>query len=661
MPASSGPADTGPFGTGPADTAPADTGPADTGPTGDGRATGQPDGLTTTVQILPIASGAQVRANARQVLVGRWRELAAVIGLYASATVAGLLPPRMLGDIVTAIQRGGTASQIDLFAAAIAGALVAQSVLIRFGALAGARFGESLLARFREDFIDRVLDLPISVVERAGSGDLLTRSSRDVAALSLTARYGVPAMLTAALAVVLTIGAIAADNPVLVLPCLIVVPPVWVAARWYLRRAPAGYLRESAAWASMTDSLAETVDGARTVEALGLAAVRRRRADSDIAASYAAERYTLRLRTFFLPAAEASYILPLAGVLAFGGFAYLRGWCTLGQVTAAALYARALVAPMDELISWLDHLQIGAASLARLLGLAEVPADRQAGSGQPDGDQLSAVRVSHAYVPGHDVLSKISLDVRPGERIAIVGPSGAGKSTLGRLLAGIQGPDSGRVTVGGVPLIELPLAELRGRIALLTQEHHIFLGSLRENLTLGLPEASDDAVHAALAAVDALGWALALPRGLATAVGSGGARLSAPQAQQVALARLILSDPHTLILDEATSLLDPRSARRLEQSLSAVLERRTVVAIAHRLHTAHDADRVIVIEAGQISETGTHRELIEAGGPYAALWESWHGQRPRGSTSVRSVPPAADHDPVHETVDNAGTAAVHGG
>jgi ABC-type multidrug transport system fused ATPase/permease subunit len=613
------------------------------------------DTAPVPAQILPVASSSHVRAHARALLASKRRDLAVVVTLYAAATIAGLIPPTMLGDIVTAVQHGTTARRIDVLAGVIAGALVAQSVLIRFGALAGARLGEGLLARLREEFIDRVLGLPLSVVERAGSGDLLSRSSRDVATLSLTARYAVPAILTAGLALVLTAGAITLDNPLLLLPCLIVVPPVWLAGRWYLHRAPAGYLRESAAWAAMTDSLAESVDGARTVEALRLHGVRRSRADADIAVSYAAERYTLRLRTFFLPAAEASYVLPLVGVLAFGGFAYLRGWCTLGQVTAGALYARALVAPMDELIRWLDELQIGAVSLARLLGLAEVPADRDAGTRLPDGDQLTVTEVTHGYVPGHDVLRQISLGVRPGERIAIVGPSGAGKSTLGRLLAGICGPDRGQVTVGGVPLIELPLDELRGQIALVTQEHHIFGGSLRDNLTLGLPGASDEAVLTALAAVDAVGWALALPDGLGTEVGSGGARLSAPQAQQIALARLILADPHTLILDEATALLDQRTARRLEQSLSAVLAGRTVVAIAHRLHTAHDADRVIVMEDGRISQAGTHRELIEAGGPYAALWDSWHGSRPPRQASDGS------YQPVHESVDNAGTGARHGG
>jgi ABC-type multidrug transport system fused ATPase/permease subunit len=576
-------------------------------------------------QILPVATGRQTRTHAGRLLADHRRELAGVLALYAGATAASLVPPAMLGDMVTGVQHGTTAGRIALLAAIIAAAIGLQSVLIRFGALAGARLGEGLLARLREEFVGRVLALPISVTERAGSGDLLTRSARDVATLSTSARYAVPATLTAAMSVVLTLGAIGLDNPLLALPCLAVVPPVWIATRWYLRRAPAGYLRENAAWAEMTEGLAETVDGARTVEALRLAGARRRRADADAARSYAAERYTLWLRCCFFPVAEASYVLPLGGTLLFGGYAYLHGWCTLGQVTAAALYARALVAPLDELISWLDQLQVGLASLARLIGVADVPPDRVPGPDLPRGDELAAAGVTHAYLPGRDVLRNVSLRVRPGERIAIVGPSGAGKSTLGRMLAGIHGSDSGAVTMGGVALTSLPLEQLRSQVALVTQEHHIFRGTLRDNLTLGRPQAGQDEARAALAAVEALGWADDLPDGLDTLVGSGGRQLSAPQAQQVALARLILADPHTLILDEATSLLDPRSARRLERSVAAVLDGRTVVAIAHRLHTAHDADRVVVLADGQITETGSHSDLIAAGGPYAALWESWHG------------------------------------
>lgn len=607
------------------------------------------EAAATGQQILPVAGTRQVRDYVRGVLASDRRELAVVTGLYAGATTAGLVAPRMLGDIVTGVQRGTSAGRIDLLTVIIAVSLVVQSGLIRYGALAGARFGESLLARLREDFVQRVLALPLSVAERAGSGDLLSRSSRDVASLSQAARYGLPATLTAALAVILTLGAVGLDSPWLLLPCVLVVIPVWLAARWYLRRATAAYLRESATWAQLTESLAETTEGARTVDALRLGPARSRRANADLADSYAAERYTLRLRTVFMPAAEASYVLPVAGTLAFGGYFYLHGLCTVGQVTAGALYATALVRPMDELMQWLNQLQTARAALARLLGIANVPADREPAEDRPRGQELVADSVTHSYrAGGRDVLKSASLRVRPGERIAIVGPSGAGKSTLGRLLAGITAPSAGKVTVGGTELTRLPLDELRIRVALVSQEHHIFRGTLRDNVTLGRPDATDDEVQAALAAVEATSWAASLPGGLDCAVGSGGTALGSARAQQVALARLILADPHTLILDEATSLLDPRSARRLERSIAAVLDGRTVVSIAHRLHVGHDADRVIVLDDGEIREAGPHRELINADGAYAALWRSWHGAARRAQNS----------SPAGET-DHAETAGRH--
>ena len=204
-----------------------------------------------------------------------------------------------------------------------------------------------------------------------------------------------------------------------------------------------------------------------------------------------------------------------------------------------------------------------------------------------------------------------------------MGPSGAGKSTLGRLLAGIHGPRTGRVDMGGVALSRLPVETVRKHVALVTQEHHVFVGSLRDNLRLARPEADDEALFVALRAVDAEEWARALPEGLDAKVGAGAHKLTPAQAQQVALARLVLADPHTLVLDEATSLLDPRAARHLERSLAAVLHGRTVVAIAHRLHTAHDADVVAVVEDGRVSEYGSHHDLVAAGGAYAELWRSW--------------------------------------
>jgi ABC-type multidrug transport system fused ATPase/permease subunit len=246
----------------------------------------------------------------------------------------------------------------------------------------------------------------------------------------------------------------------------------------------------------------------------------------------------------------------------------------------------------------------------------------------PAGERVVAREVRFAYREGRDVLHGIDLELAPGDRLAVVGPSGAGKSTIALLLAGVHPPRTGRVEVGGVEPHRLPPVRLREEIALVTQEHHVFAGTLRDNLSLVAPDAGDAVLTAALDAVDAGDWVRALPDGLGTNLGAGGAVLTAAQGQQLSLARLVLTDPHTLVLDEATSLLDPRASRHLERSLARLLQGRTVVSVAHRLHTAHDADRVVVVDGGRIVEHGTHAALLAAGGAYADLWRSWQGGEP---------------------------------
>jgi ABC-type multidrug transport system fused ATPase/permease subunit len=353
----------------------------------------------------------------------------------------------------------------------------------------------------------------------------------------------------------------------------------------------------------------------------------------DIAASYRAERETLRLRNIFFPFADTSYALPAAAMILIGGLFYLHGLVSLAAVTAAVLYAAQLLGPADQLVFWANELQSSGASLARLLGVERLRAPQAAGAASapapaPARSDFVVHDVRYAYPGGHDVLRGIDLTIRQGEWLAVVGPSGAGKSTLAKLLAGIYEPRTGSITISGTKIGALTPAVLRRKVSLVTQEHHVFLGSLRDNLAIAKPDATEAEMIAALTAVDAWDWARDL--GLDSAVGSGGQALNPAQVQQLALARLILVDPDTLILDEATSLLSPGAARHLERSLAAVVRGRTVLTIVHRLHTARDADRIVVLEDGRITELGSHAELVSRNGSYATLWQAWQG-------------PAADH------------------
>ena len=574
---------------------------------------------------LPVAGRAEVRRANWELLTTDRRGTVLVLLTTGLAAAAGLAAPWLIGRIVNQVEGGHPdTSTVDLLALAIVGFAVAHVLLTRFAHYLAHRFAERALARLREEFVDRTLALPTSVVERAGTGDLMARTTADIATVGSALTTAAPEVFVGLLQTAFIIAATVVINPLLGLSSLAGISGLWFTARWYLNRARDGYLAEGAANSEMSETLAATADGARTVEAFGLQRRRIAAGDERVADAHRTRVYTLFLRSVLFPQMDFSYVLSVGMVLTIGGVLYVNDLATLGAVISAGLYTMQLTDPLNRVLMWLESLQRSTASLARIKGVAHAGTEPPPG-GHPRDDRLQVTGVRYAYHAGHrDVLHGVDLDVRPGERLAIVGPSGAGKSTLGRLLAGVDAPRAGAVTVGGVPVADLAPDELRRRIVLVTQEHHVFIGTVRDNLAIAAPGATDRQLLEALATVDA-DWVHTLPGGLDTDLGAGATALDAAQAQQLALARVVLADPHTVILDEATALLDPATARHAERAMGAVLAGRTVIAIAHRLHTAHYADRVAVMADGRITELGSHDELVEAGGAYAGLWRSWHG------------------------------------
>ena len=573
---------------------------------------------------LPIADNRVVREHARLLLRQHRHELITMLSFYSGAALTALVPAWIIGKITNlATSHQLTSSRISTYVGVLFVSSLAYAGLSFLARRRSYVLGERVFAQLREEFLASVLALPLVEVERTSTGDLLSRTTNDIEALSRTVRFAVPEWLVALIQATLTLVVMLVVSPLAALASLVSIPLIVTSTRRYLHYAAPGYKRERMSYATMSGTIAETAEGARTVDAHRLGARQRARVDDNIRESFYAEMYTLLMRLVWFPTVESAFAISVAATLGWSGWLALHHSITIGAATTVTLYVVQINDPIDRLISWLDELQIGQTSLARLVGVSVVRDDRPPTGVEPTDETISVNDVYYAYRPGHDVLEGVNLTVRPGERLAIVGPSGAGKSTLGRLLAGIDSPRAGTVCVGDVALSAMPLDMLRRHVALLTQEHHIFIGSVRENLALAKPSASDDEIGRALGAVDALDWVEQLPDGLGTELGTTGYPVTPAQAQQLALARLVLADPHTLVLDEATALLDPRAARHLERSLGAVLAGRTVIAIAHRLHTAHDADRVCVMVDGRIAELGTHDELVALGGEYAALWSSW--------------------------------------
>ncbi|MEV8592402.1 ABC transporter ATP-binding protein [Streptomyces sp. NPDC052012] len=601
-----------------------------------------PAGARSESPLLPVASPARTRAAVAALVRPRRALALSAFAVMVGSTAVGLLMQPLLGRIVDLAADRASVDAITTTAALLAAVAVAQGVTAGFGLSLISRLGESTLAVLRERFVERALGLPLERVERAGAGDLTARVTADVSLIAEAVRNALPELARSLLTIVLTLGAMALLDWRFLLAALLAVPVQAATARWYVARAVPLYAEQRVAAGAQQQQLLDTMAGSSTIRAFRMEREHTERVTERSRSLVALTLRGVRLVLGFYSRLHIAEYIGLAAVLGTGYWLVRQGTASVGTATAAALYFHSLFTPVNAALVLLDDAQAALAGLARLVGVtdlapAAVPAAGPRGTGRsgPAGRVDVTVRgVTHAYRPGHPVLHDIDLTIRHGERVALVGASGAGKTTLARLVAGIQPPTTGTVLVAGVPPTELDPAAARRTLALITQETHVFAGPLADDLRLARPEAGDDELRAALDRVDALDWVEALPDGLGTVVGDGGHRLSGAQTQALALARLILADPPLVILDEATAEAGSAGARALEKAVARAVDGRTALIVAHRLSQAAAGDRIVVMDAGRIVETGTHDELRAAGGRYAALWEAWSDIRDTGSRTA---------------------------
>jgi ATP-binding cassette subfamily C protein len=581
-----------------------------------------------SANLLPTATPVRTRAVVWEMLRPHRRLTIVAVVVLVVATAVGLATAPLLGRIVDIVVSRSPAGDITLPVILLALAAIGQAALTGLGTNFVARVGERVLARLRERFIDRALRLPLEQVEKAGSGDLTSRVTDDVSVIAEAVRDALPALARASLTIALTLGGIAVLDWRFLLAALLAVPIQAHTVRWYAGTAAPLYARQRVVAGVMSHQLLDTIGAGSTVRAfrLGDDHIERVRGKSQAAINIALR--AARLWTRFYGRLNLAEFVGLGAVLAAGFLLVRSGDVSVGTATAAALYFHGLFNPINVALALVDDAQAAMASLARLVGVADTPPPAEPERPATPADaSVTVTGARHAYRPGEEVLHGVDLDIRPGERVALVGASGAGKTTLAKLIAGIHAPSGGDVLVGGAHLDDLGPTGTRDAVVLVTQEVHVFAGPLADDLRLARPDATDDELTAALSAVGALSWVRVLPDGLATVVGEGGHRLTTAQSQQLALARLVLADPPIVILDEATAEAGSAGARLLEGAATAALDGRTALVVAHRLTQAASADRIVVLDAGAVVESGTHDELVAAGGHYATLWEAWAANR----------------------------------
>jgi ATP-binding cassette subfamily B protein len=558
----------------------------------------------------------------------RW-EVALGVLLMVGSTGCVVAPPLLYSYAVDSGLAHGRSGPVDHAAVGLVIAALAALVLTRLQIVVVTRVGEKFLRDLRRRAFDHLLAMSLGFFDTEQTGRLVARMTSDIDTMEDLVQQGLVLFVVNGLLFLFTVGVMVYKSWLLAVVCLVAVPPVVGASVWFRNQSNQAYLHVRDTVSQTLSTLQEGLSGVRVVQAFTREESLVRRFGVHNRAQRDANLYAARISSFYFPVIEGSGVFTLAAVIGLGGILVHRGSVAVGTVLAFALYLTNLFEPIQQVSQLFNIVQSAGAGLAKLYGLLDTPSPVQERTGAvdlPDAGAVDLDQVTFSYSPGLEpVVSGVTLAIAPGERLALVGPTGAGKSTLAKLVARSYDPVEGRVAFGGVDLRDATLQSLRERIVIVPQEGHLFGGTIADNVRLGRASATDADVANALRAIGAYDRFASLPEGLATEVREGGSRLSAGERQLVSLARAFLSDPRVLILDEATSSLDPGTEADVEEAVEALMEGRTVIVVAHRLSTAERADRVAVVDAGGIAEIGTHAQLVQLGERYAALFASWTG------------------------------------
>jgi ABC transporter fused permease/ATP-binding protein len=580
-------------------------------------------------RISGILSGVNRKATVRRLLAlarPEWRLLGAGVFFLSLGSAMALLYPQGMRVIIDGVLGGSAPGLVDRAALFMVGVALLQALAVSARHTLISVAGERAVTRVRERLFASILDQEIGFFDQRRTGELTSRLSSDTAVLQSAVSANISIGLRSAAQIVGGIGFLLWTSPVLTALMLAVVPPIALFGVIYGRRVRKLSRDVQDALASANEVAEEAISGIRTVRSFTAEPAEGARYAVRTRHAYALAKKRVLAGASFMAAGSFAAYAAAALVFWYGGRLVVRGQMTVGGLTSFLVYTLIVAFSLGALADlWADFMRsLGAAE--RIFELL----DRKPAMAPAGGATLPLVhgeialdQVSFSYPSRKDirVVDGVSLRLSPGEVVAVVGPSGAGKSTLAALIARLYDPDSGRLLLDGHDVRELDVSFLRRQIGTVAQEPILFSASIEENVRYGRPGASRAEVEAAARAANAHAFVERFPQGYDTLVGERGVQLSGGQKQRVAIARAVLKDPRILVLDEATSALDAESEHLVKEALERLMKGRTTLIIAHRLSTVKDADRVVVLDAGRIVQSGAHAALLREDGLYRRLVE----------------------------------------